>query len=94
MTPLRYRDQLLERLKDPAEAATYLSVCLDDSHAGFLAALRDVVDANGGMAQLAIATGLSRETLYRTLSETGNPRLWTLGLIIEALNLRLSVEQI
>jgi hypothetical protein len=40
-------------------------------------ALRTVVDAVGGMAALADKTGLSRETLYRTLSERGNPRLDT-----------------
>jgi probable addiction module antidote protein len=58
----------------------------------FLIGLRDVVDAQGGMAHLAEATGLNRETLYRTLSENGNPRLSSLGLIIEALGLRLSIE--
>ena len=44
------------------------------------------------MAELANTTGLNRETLYRTLSENGNPRLSSLGLIIEALGLRLSIE--
>jgi len=44
------------------------------------------------MAHLAEATGLNRETLSRTLSENGNPRLSSLGLIIEALGLRLSIE--
>jgi probable addiction module antidote protein len=58
----------------------------------FLLGLRDVVEAHGGMAQLANATGLNRETLYRTLSGNGNPRLSSLGLIIEALGLRLSIE--
>jgi hypothetical protein len=44
------------------------------------------------LAELANTTGLNRETLYRTLSENGNPRLSSLGLIIEALGLRLSIE--
>ena len=47
-------------------------------------ALRTVVDAVGGMAALADKTGLSRETLYRTLSERGNPRLDTLAVILAA----------
>ena len=47
---------------------------------------------HGGMAQLANTTGLNRETLYRTLSENGKPRLSSLGLIVEALGLRLSIE--
>ena len=55
-------------------------------------ALRTVADAVGGMAALAEKTGLSRETLYRTLSEKGNPRLDTLIAILAAFGLRLSVQ--
>jgi probable addiction module antidote protein len=55
-------------------------------------ALRTVVDAVGGMAALADKTGLSRETLYRTLSERGNPRLDTLAVILAAFGLRLTVQ--
>jgi probable addiction module antidote protein len=55
-------------------------------------ALRTIADAVGGMAALAEKTGLSRETLYRTLSERGNPRLDTLAAILAAFGLRLSVQ--
>lgn len=55
-------------------------------------ALRTVTDAVGGMGALADKTGLSRETLYRTLSEKGNPRLGTLTVILAAFGLRLSVQ--
>lgn len=54
-------------------------------------ALRTAADVLG-MAELARRTGLNRETLYRTLSESGNPRLDTLGAILEAFGLRLAVE--
>ena len=56
------------------------------------AALRTVADALGGMSTLAEKTGLSRETLYRTLSDKGNPRLDTLATILAAFGLRLSVR--
>ena len=92
MPTVPYRDQLLKRLEDPARAAGYLTACLEESDEVFLIGLRDVVDAQGGMAELAHATGLNRETLYRTLSENGNPRLSSLGLVNEALGLRLSIE--
>ncbi len=59
-------------------------------HAPF--ALRTIVDAVGGMTALADKTGLSRETLYRTLSERGNPRLDTLAVILAAFGLRLTVQ--
>lgn len=45
-----------------------------------------------GMAELARRTGLNRETLYRTLSENGNPRLDTLVAILDTFGLRLTVE--
>lgn len=53
-------------------------------------ALRTVADVLG-MAELARRTGLSRETLYRTLSARGNPRLETLARILEAFGLRLAI---
>jgi probable addiction module antidote protein len=43
------------------------------------------------MAAIAEQSGLSRETLYRTLSEVGNPRLATLIGVLRAMGLRLSV---
>jgi probable addiction module antidote protein len=55
-------------------------------------ALRTVADAAGGIAALAEKTGFSRETLYRTLSTRGNPRLDTLTAILAAYSLRLSVR--
>jgi probable addiction module antidote protein len=55
-------------------------------------ALRTVAEAVGGMAALASKTKLSRETLYRTLSERGNPRLDTLATILAAYGMRLSVR--
>lgn len=57
-------------------------------------ALRTVADAVGGMAALAERTGLSRETLYRTLSDRGNPRLDTLAAILHAFGLRLAVAPV
>jgi len=42
------------------------------------------------MGHLADATGLNRESLYRTLSTKGNPRLESLALILQAQGLQLS----
>jgi len=55
-------------------------------------ALRTVAESVGGMTVLAQRTKLSRETLYRTLSRNGNPRLDTLAVILAAFGLRLSVQ--
>lgn len=80
-------------LRSNAEIAAYIEEMLADGDARAVPiALRTVADAVGGMSALAEKTGLSRETLYRTLSERGNPRLDTLATILAAFNLRLSVR--
>jgi probable addiction module antidote protein len=80
-------------LRSDAEIATYIESMLIDGDARAVPiALRTVADAVGGMGALADRTGLSRETLYRTLSANGNPRLDTLALILKAFGLRLSVR--
>ena len=62
----------------------------DGDHRALPLALRTAADMLG-MAELARRTGLSRESLYRTLSAKGNPRLDTLGAILGAFGLRLAV---
>lgn len=84
-----YRAELLKQLKDPIEAAEYLNACMSDSEEVFLLALRDVVEASGGMANLARKTSLNRENLYRSLSKKGNPKLSSLASILDAVGIKL-----
>lgn len=89
-----YREALLERLKDPSEAAAYLNAALqDDDTRVFLVALRDIVDANGGISMLAKETELNRETLYKTLSMRGNPTIENLILMLDTLGFELQVKE-
>ena len=82
-------------LRSNAEIAAYIESMLADGDARAVpVALRTVADAVGGMAALADKTGLSREALYRTLSEKGNPRLETLTSILDAFGLRLTVRAV
>ncbi len=82
-------------LRDESEIAAYIEAMLEDGNAHIVpVALRTVADAVGGMAALAERTGLSRETLYRTLSDKGNPRLDTLVAILHAFGLRISVASV
>jgi probable addiction module antidote protein len=63
----------MKHLTDPKEAAAYLNAVSKDGDIRFLLkALRNVVEAQGGIGKLADRTGLSRTTLYKTLSEDGN----------------------
>jgi probable addiction module antidote protein len=89
-----YQEGLIDALKDPREAAEYLNAAIEEGQRElFLLALRNVAEARlGGMAQLAEQAGLNRESLYRMLSEQGNPALSSLDKLLHALGLRLSVE--
>ncbi len=80
-----------DHIKTPEDAAYFLDAVLVDGDAGEIADALGVVARAHGMAAIAEQSGLSRETLYRTLSEAGNPRLETLIGILRAMGLRLSV---
>jgi probable addiction module antidote protein len=88
-----YRDVLLESLTDPEEAKEYLNAALEDENPEvFLLALKDIVDANSSMTQLAQSTNRNRESLYKTLSEKGNPQLNSIRSILSNLGFKLAVE--
>lgn len=82
-----------ELLQDPEYAAVYLEECLADGDIElFKLALKNVADARlGSMKALAEKTHLGRESLYKTLSKSGNPKLDTLTKVLHATGLRLSV---
>ena len=80
-------------LNSPEEVAAYIEAVLEeDDPALLLMALRNVAESQGGVAMMAKQSGLSRESLYRTLSKNGNPKISTLMLIMKALGLHLSVK--
>lgn len=89
-----HRESTLEWLrKEPSHAAALLEAALETGDAGdFMAALRTVTEARGGVSKIAEETGLNREALYRTLSKKGNPQLSSLLPILQAAGLRLSVQ--
>lgn len=77
---VEYLKAAMESLDDP-----------DDRAAGLLA-LRTVAEAYGGLGAVAAEAGISRESLYRTLSAKGNPTLKTLLAVLKAVGMKLSVE--
>jgi probable addiction module antidote protein len=83
-----------ELRENPEFAAEYLRAALEDTDEPgvLLVALRRVAEAKGGIAKVAKAAGVERESLYRALSVRGNPRLSTLVAVAKAVGLRLTVE--
>lgn len=82
---------IADQLRTPEERAAYLDAWLTeapDDVAGIARALGDIARAKG-MAQVAKETGLSRESLYKALSENGNPSFATILKVTKALGVRL-----
>jgi len=93
-TSVSHDEAMVRRLrKDPDFAAEYLRAALEDEDEPrvLLLALRHLAQAQG-IAKVAKAAGIERESLYRALSARGNPRLSTLVAVTKAIGLRLTVE--
>jgi probable addiction module antidote protein len=81
---------------DDRLAVEYLKVALEslnnpDERGGSLLMLRALAEAYGGLGAVAAKAGVSRESLYRSLSPKGNPTLKTLVAVLSTMGLRLSV---
>jgi probable addiction module antidote protein len=74
------------------DVAAYLEAALQDGDPQLVAAaLGDIARAKG-MSQIARDAGLGRESLYKSLSSSGNPELATILKVISALGLQLHVS--
>jgi probable addiction module antidote protein len=94
-TSISHNDAVIQELRDDPEfAAEYLKAALEDvaEPRVLLIALRQLAEARGGIAKVAKAAGIERESLYRALSPRGNPRLSTLVAVTRAIGLKLTVE--
>lgn len=88
-----YDDYHMEWLKDPENAAAFLNTVIeDDDRDAFLLALRDIAKAMGGMTTIAEKSQVSRSSLYKTLSKTGNPEFSSISKLLHSMGLRLTVE--
>ena len=95
ITRITHDEYMLRELRDnPKLVAEYLKAALEDTEgpAVLRIALRRIAEANGGIAKVAKAAGVERESLYRELSARGNPRLSTLVAVTKAVGLKLTVE--
>ncbi|MDP3606825.1 MAG: putative addiction module antidote protein, partial [Polaromonas sp.] len=84
---------------DPAEdltsdeaIASFMAEAFQTNDAGYIAHALGVVARAKGMTQIAGETGLSREQLYRSFSENGNPTLKTTLAVMKALGIELTAK--
>lgn len=84
-----------EHLRDLDVAAEYLNEAIDDGDpAVILMALRNLAEAQeDGIAGLAHRSELGRESMYKMLSNKGNPKLSSFTKVVHGLGLKLKVEK-
>jgi probable addiction module antidote protein len=95
ITSVSHDEYMIRELReDPEFAVEYLKVALEDTEnpGVLLIALRRIAEARGGIAKVAKAAGIQRESLYRALSAKGNPRLSTINAVAKAVGLKLTLE--
>lgn len=81
-------------LRTTDDVAAYLEAALQDGDPRLVAAaLGDIARAKG-MSQVARDADLGRESLYKSLSSSGNPELATILKVITALGLELHVTAV
>lgn len=87
-----YHKELTKLLKDPLEASAYLNAALEagDKEA-FLLALRNVLDARGGMTQISRKAKVNRVSLYKMLSSNGNPAFESILRLLRTVGIRFQI---
>ena len=81
-----------EFLRTDADVAAYLEAALDDGDPSVVAQVLGTIARAKGMAEIARATGLGRESLYKALAPDGNPKLATVLKVVKALGIKLHAE--
>lgn len=94
-----WRECLIEDLADREEAIHYLQAILDDYYRFgqtliVREALKTVIEAQGGISKLTQHTDISSQTLETALSNTDTPLIDALGVVLNALGYRLSIQPI
>ena len=93
-----FNEVIIEHFKeDPKFADEFLDFSLkefkkDGDEKTLLLGLKQVAIAKGGFSELSKKTGLSRESLYKTLSAQGNPKFSTLKVILESLGYGIVIK--
>ena len=79
-------------LTSPESQTDLLNDALATGDASYVAHALGVIARARGMTEIAREAGVTREALYRSLSEDGDPRLTTLLGVMRALGVRLTAE--
>lgn len=79
-------------LTEPEDQAELVNDALASGNPASVAAALGIVARARGMTEVARQAGVTREALYKSLSEEGDPRLTTLLGVMRALGMTLSAH--
>lgn len=94
-----HNDAMIAELRaDPEYAEIYLQTAFEEIYeqggvGAFLIALRQVIEARGGVGEIARKSGINRQHVYRALSKDGNPTINTITELTRAAGVRLTAHQ-
>ncbi|MGU3401577.1 addiction module antidote protein [Brucellaceae bacterium D45D] len=86
------RFDVLDHLKTPEDRIAYLEAAFEDGDTKDIAIALGDIARSLGMTNVAKEAGITREALYKSLSEKGDPKLSTLLGVMKALGLHLTVQ--
>jgi probable addiction module antidote protein len=81
-----------EHLRDDEDIATYLTLVIAEGDASELAHALGIAARARGMTEIAKASGLGREALYKALRSGANPRFETINRVCTALGVKLVAQ--
>ena len=81
-----------EHLKDEGDIAAYLTVVLEENDPAALADALGTVARARGMTEIAKASGMTREALYKALRADAHPRFETISRVCAALGVKLVAQ--
>ena len=87
-----HRFDVTEFLEDEKAIAEYLTVVLEENDSAALADALGTIARARGMTEIAKASGMSREALYRALRKNSQPRFDTISRVCSALGVKLVAQ--
>jgi probable addiction module antidote protein len=81
-------------LKNPVAIAAYLTEAFETNDPVYILTAFDTVARAKGIAEISKATGLSRESLYKTFKETARPEFDTVRKVMGSFGVKLVAEPI
>jgi probable addiction module antidote protein len=84
---------MADHINTKEDVAAYLEAALEENDMEFLFKVIGDIARSKGMAQMAKELNLARESLYRSLSQDGNPSFSTVAKVLDNLGFQLSIKQ-